>query len=355
MIARFRGRRPALVPVAAIVLLAALEAGTGSLSGSILQQPGRKWIPVSTGVTARLRGVSAVSDRVIWASGSNGTIIRTEDGGATWTPLAVGDAEKLDFRDIDAIDARTAYALSIGPGDASRIYKTSDGGATWRLQFRNSDPNAFFDAMAFRDAGTGFALSDSVGGQLVVIRTTDGGATWTRVEGLPPAREGEGAYAASGTNVAVIDEHVWLATTASRVIRSTDGGRTWAAAVTPLPTGASAGIFSIAFRDARHGLIVGGDYKKEADATDNAAISTDGGASWTLVKGLGGFRSAAAFLPSRGGVAIAVGPSGSDISPDGGRTWQPIEGPGFHTLSVAPRSRSAWAAGEKGLVARLGF
>ena len=124
---------------------------------------------------------------------------------------------------------------------------------------------------------------------------------------------------------------------------------------TPLPTGTSAGIFSIAFRNRNLGLVVGGDYKKEAEAADNAAISNDGGASWTLVKGLGGFRSAVAFMPSRGDAAIAVGPSGSDLSLDGGLAWQPIEGPGFHTLSVPPRGRSAWAAGEKGLVARLEF
>ncbi len=112
------------------------------------------WTAQSSGVTSRLRGVSAVNERVVWASGSQGTVIRSQDGGTSWQRLTVPDAEKLDFRDVDAVDERTAYVLSIGNGDASRIYKTSDAGATWTLQFRNEDPKAFFDAMTFRDART---------------------------------------------------------------------------------------------------------------------------------------------------------------------------------------------------------
>src|SRR5262245_10740005 len=119
------------------------------------------WTDQPSGVTARLRGVSAVSDRIAWASGSAGTVLRTADAGATWQTLAIPGAEKLDFRDIDAIDGQIAYVLSIGSGDSSRIYKTIDGGRTFTLQFTNDDPKAFFDAMAFWDADRGIAFSDS--------------------------------------------------------------------------------------------------------------------------------------------------------------------------------------------------
>jgi photosystem II stability/assembly factor-like uncharacterized protein len=342
-------------PLAAVVLVAALHSAADR-NGQPGGQGAPRWTPTPTGVAARLRGISAVSDRVVWASGSAGTVIRTDNGGASWQTLSVPDGQQLDFRDIDAVDDRTAYVLSIGSGDASRIYKTTDAGKTWVLQFRNDDAKAFYDAMAFRDARHGYALSDSVDGRLVILKTANGGATWRRLTGgLPPALDGEGAYAASGTNLAVRDRMVWLATSAARVIRSTDDGRTWTAAATPLPTGTSAGIFSIAFRDREHGLVVGGDYRKEHAAVDNAAVSADGGASWALVRGLGGFRSAVAFIPSRRNIAVAVGPSGTDYSLDGGRTWRPIEGPGFHTVSAAPRSGRAWAAGETGTLARLDF
>lgn len=340
-----------LTTALAAVLAARLLAQSPGLPGAPPQ-----WTLVTSGVTARLRGLSAPSARVIWASGTRGTVIRTADGGATWSQLQIPDAESLDFRDIDAVDDRTAYVLSIGEGDASRIYKTSDAGRTWTIQFRNDNPRAFFDAMAFRDARAGFAVSDSVDRRMIVLTTTDGGAHWSPISsGLPPALEGEGVYAASGTNIAIGGRHVWIGTNASRVVRSTDSGRTWTVANTPLPASSSAGIFSIAFADDNRGIVVGGDYKVESGAVNNAAITIDGGQTWTTVAGLGGFRSAVAFLPSRPGTVVAVGPSGADFSADSGRTWTPIQGPGFHTLAVAHGTRTVWGAGEKGMVGRIEF
>ena len=331
----------ALLMAAAVVTLAAAPA----------------WTPQVSGVSARLRGVSAVSDRIVWASGEKGTVLRTADGGATWQPLSIPGTASLDFRDIDAIGDRVAYALSIGPGNASRIYKTTDAGATWVMQFTNQDPAAFFDAMAFWDAERGVAFSDSVDGQFVILITSNGGQQWTRValEGLPAALPGEGAFAASGTNVAVRDANtVWIGTTKGRVLRSLDAGRTWTVAPTGLATSATAGIFSIAFRDLTHGIVVGGDYKQERAVGDNAAVTSDGGQTWTTVGGLGGFRSAVAYLPgSTTSSLIAVGPSGADLSNDDGRSWAAIAGDGFHALSVDPRGRVAWGVGESGRIGRL--
>ena len=319
------------------------------------------WTDQPTGVNARLRGVSAISDRVAWASGSSGTVLRTDDGGSTWQALKIPATEKLDFRDIDAVSDQAAYVLSIGSGDASRIYKTVDGGRTWSLQFTNLDPKAFFDAMAFWDADRGIAFSDSVDGRLVILRTDNGGREWTRVpaESLPPAIENEGAFAASGTNVAVYGrDHVWIGTGAgavARVLRSSDGGRTWSAASTPLAAGPSSGIFSIAFRDADHGIVVGGDYRKENEAVDNAAVTSDGGRTWTAVKGLSGFRSVVAYQPGASTpTLIAVGPQGADQSVDDGRTWTPLAGSsGLHTFAFAKRGRAGWGAGENGRIMRL--
>ena len=319
------------------------------------------WTDQPSGVTARLRGVSAVSDRVAWASGSAGTVLRTTDGGATWQSMNVPGAEKLDFRDIDAVGEQAAYVLSIGSGESSRIYKTIDGGRTWALQFTNADPKAFFDAMAFWDRDRGIVFSDSVGGQLVILQTGDGGASWSRVPAadLPPALDNEGAFAASGTNVAVYGrDHVWIGTGAAavaRVLRSVDGGRTWTAAATPLAAGPSSGIFSIAFRDADHGIVVGGDYRKENEAIDNAAITSDGGRTWTKVTGLSGFRSVVSYLPGASTpTVIAVGPQGADLSTDDGRTWTVLAGTsGLHTFAFAKQGRAGWGAGEKGRIMRL--
>jgi len=318
-----------------------------------------RWTMQMSGVSVRLRGVSAVSERVAWASGAGSTVLHTVDGGETWQKLHVTD-DALDFRDVDAVDAETAYALSIGNGPSSRIYKTVDAGETWSLQFKNDDEKAFLDAMSFWDAKHGIVFGDSVDRQFYILTTANGGGTWSRVPSanLPPAQPNEGAFAASGTNIAVIGKsHAWIGTGAaakSRVLHTSDGGRTWQVADTPLASGPSTGIFSIAFRDAKHGVIAGGDYTKETEATNNLAITNDGGSTWTLVKGLSGFRSVVAYVPGTT-TLIAVGPSGADYSLDDGRTWTPLTGPGFDTFSFAPGKPTGWAAGNNGRIGRLVF
>jgi photosystem II stability/assembly factor-like uncharacterized protein len=317
------------------------------------------WTMQSSGGNARLRGVSAVTEKVAWASGSNNTILRTEDGGATWAQLTKPTTDRMDFRDIDAVGERVAYVLSIGGGSLSRIYKTMDAGVTWTLQFANADPDAFFDAMAFWDADHGIAVSDTVKGAFVIITTEDGGKTWSRVpaQNLPPALPNEGAFAASGTNVAVFGtSHVWFGTGAAaraRVLRSTDRGRTWQIAETPLAAAQSSGIYSVAFRDPLHGVIVGGDYAKEQEAVDNAAVTSDGGKTWSLVKGLRGFRSVVAYVPGSKSSFIAIGPRGGDLSKDDGHSWAELPDPGFDTFSFVRGKTVGWGSGTRGTIGRL--
>ena len=336
------------VRVPAFVLALAFALPTGAF-------PRIEWRPQTSGVTARLRGISAVSPRVAWASGANGTILRTTDGGRTWLTRPIADTQVLDFRDIDAFSDNTAYVLSIGPGSASRIYRTDDGGRHWELQLANANPNVFLDSMAFWDRERGVAFGDSVDGQFVVFTTADG-RKWSRVpaDRLPAAFEGEGAFAASGTNVAVSGrDRVWIGTTAGRVLRSIDGGRSWSIASTSIHTDKSAGIFSVAFRNASNGIVVGGDFEKLDEAEDNAAVTTDGGVTWTLVKGLTGYRSVVAWVRGGRGPALAAGPSGADMSLDNGRTWARVETYGFDTVSFAPGTSTGWAAGDKGRIAKL--
>jgi photosystem II stability/assembly factor-like uncharacterized protein len=347
------------------ILLLALPAFAFGIT-ILLSVP--QWTLQSSGVTARLRGVSAVSDRVAWVSGSSNTVLRTADGGATWEKRTVttDPEDRLDYRDIDAIDARTAYVLSVGNGPVSRIYKTTDAGETWALQFKSDDPKAFFDAMSFWDADHGIVIGDSIEGQFCIMTTENGGRKWVRVpaSALPPALQSEGAFAASGTNIAVFGKtQAWIGTGAAaraRVLRTHDRGRTWQISETPLVAGPSAGIFSVAFRDAKHGAIVGGDYTKEGETVDNLAVTSDGGATWKVAKGLSGYRSVVAYVPgiSKPSTLIAVGPSGADYSTDDGRTWKVLPGHGFDTLSFARRrardgTAVGWAAGVGGSIGRL--
>ncbi len=147
-----------------------------------------QWVHQESGTKSRLRGVCAVSDQVCWATGAQGTVLRTTDGGATWRQRIVPGAGDLDFRDIHAFDDQTAFILSVGAGDLSRIYKTSDGGATWASSFRNHDPRGFLDAIAFWDKTHGIVQGDPVDGRFVILSTYDGGTSWHGVPapGMPP-------------------------------------------------------------------------------------------------------------------------------------------------------------------------
>jgi photosystem II stability/assembly factor-like uncharacterized protein len=337
------------------VVLAVVWCGLPGADGPV-------WALQDGHTSERLRAVSVVDARVAWAGGNRGTVLRTVDGGRTWTRGDPPDAGTLDFRDIEAFDAATAVALSIGPGDQSRIYRTADGGATWALEFTNPDPRAFYDALAFWDSRRGIAVGDPVDGRLAILRTDDGGTTWSATPPgeRPAARPGEGLFAASGTCVVTRGRLLgWLATggaNRARVFRTVDGGKTWSASETPAASGGpSAGLFSIAFDDAAHGIAVGGDYRKERDASDNVVRTADGGRSWSLgATRLRGFRSGVVYIPHTGGaILVAVGPSGSDWSADGGDTWTPIGNEGFHAVGVSRRGDAVWAVGEGGRIGRL--
>ena len=245
--------------------------------------------------TESLRGVSAVSRNVAWAGGTHGTYLRTTDGGLTWTPAQVAGAEALDFRAIVAFSADEAFLMSAGPGEQSRIYHTSDSGNHWQLQFTNTNPKGFFDSMVFWDAKHGVVLGDPVPDDSGILKfellLTEDGQNWRGIPTakLPAAIEGEGAFAASNTCLAIVpgglDANLWFATggKTARVFHSGDRGQSWEVVDTPMVHGPdSAGIFSIAFRDAMHGVIAGGDYKHPNDDGPNLAFTDDGGKTWTL-------------------------------------------------------------------------
>ncbi|MER5943372.1 oxidoreductase [Streptomyces sp. NPDC001928] len=308
----------------------------------------------------RFRGLSAVSRSTAWLAGTAGTVLRTTDGGATWRNVSPPGAAELQFRDIEAFDARRAVVLAIGEGEASRVYRTDDGGATWTESFRNTDARAFYDCLTFLDHRHGLAMSDPVDGRFRILSTSDGGRSWKVLPsaGMPAALEGEAGFAASGQClVGSGPKDVWLATGGAahaRVLHSADRGLTWTATDTPIPAGDPArGVFALAFRDRTHGLAVGGDYRPEQASPQAAARTSDAGRGWTsAVTPPPAYRSGVAWLPHSRTAALAVGPTGTDLTTDAGRTWRTVDSGSYDTVDCTP-DLSCWAAGEKGRVARL--
>ncbi len=321
-----------------------------------------QWAPQQSGTTAEFRGLVALSPNLVWASGTRGRVARTTDGGRTWAVQTVPTADSLDFRDIDAASDTRAWAMSAGPAERhqAQIFRTDDG-ATWTRQFTTSDSGVFFDAISFWDDLHGIVLSDPVGGRLLLLATNDGGSSWTRIptDRAPAMLPGEAAFAASGTCLAVQGtSNVWIATGGgprARVFRSTDRGRTWQVSDTPVHAGGNAaGIFSIAFSDAQHGVVVGGDYTKPKQPSDNVAVTSDGGVTWTLARGPlpQGYMSGVAYVPGTDGrMLVAVGLGGTARSNDAGQSWTMVDTVAYNSVAFASRD-DGWAAGPRGRIAK---
>jgi photosystem II stability/assembly factor-like uncharacterized protein len=311
------------------------------------------WDVQVSNTASGLRGLSVVSRKVAWASGTNGTFLKTTDGGQHWRAAVVPGAEALDFRDVEAFDENRAYLLASGEGENSRVYKTSDAGSHWDLLFTNPDSKGFFDAMAFWDESHGILVGDPVDGHFVVFTTADAGRSWQRQQ-TPEALPGEGAFAASGTClVARSGGDAWFATggpSGARVFRTRDSGRTWRVATTPLGGTKTSGIFSLAFADQKNGVALGGDYQNPTANERTLALTHNGGKKWIAgTKSAVSYRSGVAF--AGGKLVIAVGTGGSDISRDGGVMWEHFSDTRLN--AVASRDGAVWAVGPKGVVVRL--
>jgi photosystem II stability/assembly factor-like uncharacterized protein len=319
------------------------------------------WSVVTSGIDTNLRGVSAadfvdkdgIQHIAVWACGSNGVILLSNDGGKTWKRLHVAGGDALDFRSVVALDVKKAFVMSSGNGDKSRIYKTVDGGENWKLEFTDSRNAFFLDALAC-DAEC-YALSDPIDGKFVIVATHNY-EDWKELpgDGMPPAVLGEGAFAASGTSLAVNDDNGMYFGTGggktARVFHSADLGKTWSAVETPIASGsASSGIFSISSKSAVN--VVGGDYQDPKRPYRVAAYSQDQGKTWQLAaQQPGGYRSAVVAID--GATLAAFGPSGEDVSDDFGVHWKHTDSLDLNAAFVLD-IRNAWAVGAKGTIARM--
>lgn len=316
------------------------------------------WVVQTTGIDSNLRAVSAKTNAgdsaVVWASGSNGVILRSLDGGKNWQRLQVEDGEKLDLRAIRGFEAEVAYVLAVGPGQQSRIYKTLDGGKSWIKQYQGARPEIFLDGLVCRNVKTCFVIGDPVDGKFFLLSTTDGEQWRERSRyTMPPALKEEGAFAASNSALTLCGGNELVFGTggpAARVFRSGDMGRSWEVYPAPILSGdASAGIFSVACWDSTI-VVVGGDYKKPDETERAAAYSLDHGKTWRLsAQQPSGFRSSVVRVSD--GSLLASGTNGTDRSSDGGVHWARCSALNLNALTGA--ELRVWGAGPKGTIALL--
>jgi photosystem II stability/assembly factor-like uncharacterized protein len=325
---------------------------------ALLLPAGPWWAVERSGVDSNLRGVCVVAEMsaeekaIIWASGSEGAVVRSTDSGKTWKRLRIYGTESLDFRGVQAFDAKTAYVMSSGEGAQSRIYKTTDGGESWKLEYQGKKKEFFLDALICDDQKHCVALGDPVDGKFVILANTDG-EHWVELarENMPAALPKEGAFAASNSSLCVEGKDVHFGTggPAARVFASHDFGKTWTVVETPIVSGnASSGIFSL-FCAERTIVAVGGDYQDPARAYKNAAISRDGGKTWELATQPPGYKSA---VGKYAGGFVAVGPTGTETSVDG-LHWNSIGKVNLNAYGSIFSGGESWAVGPHGTVAKF--
>ncbi|WP_433728145.1 WD40/YVTN/BNR-like repeat-containing protein [Actinoplanes sp. CA-051413] len=352
--------------VTALAVIAAL-VGVAADPASAASRPtggGPSWRFTQTATTNRLVIADVVSRSVIWAVGggettpvTDGSVVLTTDGGRSWRDVTPPGGATENFRDVMAFGRDEAVVLSTGDGETepTQIYRTVDGGESWRVVFDDALP-AFYNCFAFFDHRRGLAMSDPVGGKFRIAETTNGGRSWRVLPdaGMPPALNGEFGRATGTCLQASGQGYAWFGTTTpagidNRVFRTTDGGHTWRVANVPLSGGDDAGVRSLSFQDRRHGIAVGGPF---ATDTGQAAVTVDGGRTWSPAGSPAGFRNGVTWVPGERSTAIAVGPSGSDISTDDGRHWRHFDDAYLLGVDCAPGA-GCWAVGRGGLAARL--
>lgn len=314
-------------------------------------------VTLDSRVESSFRGLSVVNQKVVWVSGTGGTVLRTIDGGKNWENISVPNIEKIDFRDVEGFNKNTAIVMGIA--SPARFYKTTDGGQNWKLVHFDDRAGVFFDGMSFWNKNDGIAFSDPVDGQHLLIRTTDGGDTWHEIpkEGFPHKLNPEFGFAASGTGIPVQGRKtVWLGMggVKSRVFKSEDGGMNWSVAETPVVHGGqSTGIYSVAFKNKIVGISVGGDYTNQS-IKNTMAYTNDGGATWHLPeKQTHQYRECVAHY--RGNIFFAVGPSGFDMTTDNGKNWHLHywEVNNLTAVAFAKRSNVGFAVGKGGQIYKI--
>ncbi len=307
---------------------------------------------LNSGSKASLRGLSVVSDDVIWVSGSGGSVGRSTDGGKTWIWKTVKGFEKTDFRDIEAFDKNTAVIMGIA--SPAYILKTTDGAENWKVVYESKDTSMFMDAMEFWNEQSGIVIGDPIGDKIFIARTFDGGDNWRGIPAanIPTADKGEAFFASSGTNVRKLNKSE--AVFVSGGLRARLFIRDKKIDLPIIQGKESTGANSMAVKNKKCLVVVGGDFNAKDDTTKNCVITMDAGETFTApVAGPHGYRSCVEYLGKKNW--ISCGLNGVDYSSDEARHWAWISKDSFHAVRKAKKGKAVYFSGGDGRIGKLIF
>jgi photosystem II stability/assembly factor-like uncharacterized protein len=299
-----------------------------------------------------IRGLSVVDDKTIWVSGNHGMIGKSDDAGQTWAWVQVKGFTENDFRDIEAFDE--SHALIMGIGEPAYILRTINGGAAWSVVFENKTKGMFLDAMEFWNEQSGIVIGDPVNNKFFIARTFDGGRTWRGIpeQNFPVADSGEACFAASGTNIRKLNKAEACFVSGGTKSRLFIRDRKIAI---PFAKGSETlGANSVAVKDGKTLIVVGGDYTMKDSAVNNCFITRDEGITWTTPSiPPHGYRSCVEYLDNN--KWICCGPNGVDYTKDNGKTWVLISNESFNVCRKAKDGNTVFLAGDSGKIGELIF
>ena len=304
-----------------------------------------------------LRGLSVVNDNIIWASGSNGMIVKSTDGGKNFQWLTVKGYEKKDFRDIEAFDANTALIMAVDV--PAIILKTIDGGKTWKEVFHDDTKGMFLDAIDFTTDGNGIVVGDPINNKLFIATTGNYGDKWLALKpenNFYTTDTGEAFFAASGTNVKIAGNKynpLICFVTGGTDSRLFFNGQPLALNI--IKGKNSQGANSIALNASLTKMtIAGGDFNNDTSSKNNIqifSIRNNSLLSPPVQTPPHGYKSCITFITNDS--LITCGTTGVDISNDGGLNWKLISNESFHVCARAKKGTAVFLAGKDGRIAKL--
>lgn len=290
-----------------------------------------QWIPQASGFSAPSRGIKymcAVDTNVVWATAYDGSVTgapevqeftRTTNGGTKWKADSIPGYTGWGLSMITAVDSMNAWVPMWNPAGGGTILRTSDGGQTWTPQTTAvfDGPAGFPNVAHFWDLNNGFCMGDPNGGYFEIYTTTDGGTTWNRVPSgdIPPELSNE--WGTTGL-YCVVGDFVWFTTGKGRVYKSIDRGYHWTVSATLNTTEQ----MQISFRDYNNGIV------QVNTAPYDAFYTTDGGTTWQQLMPAGNFyANDFCYIPGTTSTYISTGSdinnslSGVSYSVDDGAIW----------------------------------
>ena len=302
-------------------------------------------------IDCSIRALGVEKDSICQFAGSNNRFGYTNDFGETWKENVIKyDTFNLEFR---SISVTTNYIFILSIGSPALLFKINKKTLNYRLLYKETKEKAFYDSMQFWDDENGIAVGDPTEDCMSIITTKDGGNTWNKIacENLPIAVEGEAAFAASNTNISLVNDMAFIVTGGkeANILVGSDYGKNWKKYKTPIIQGEKmTGIFSVDNLSMDTAIIAGGNWSSKESTVKAMAITVDGN-NWKIKENNPGYISCIQFVPKTKNL-IACSTTGIYYSEDLAESWVKVSEEGYYSFQISKNGEFLYFSGKNKLM-----